>query len=71
LKYEFDIISFIDSCAWGYSDDLLRMLDDEYCLQKESNTLVTQRLEASLGNVYGPVIGNLQLPCDQFKKIRL
>jgi hypothetical protein len=31
----------------------------------------TQRLEASLGNVYGPVIGNLDLPCNQFKKIRL
>lgn len=38
LKREFSITSFIDSCAWGYSNDLLKMLDNEYCYQEESDT---------------------------------
>lgn len=25
---------FIDSCVWGYSDDLLRQIDNEYCVSK-------------------------------------
>lgn len=29
---------FIDSICWGYSDDLLRQIDDIYCYDKESNT---------------------------------
>lgn len=28
----FDLTTFIDSCVWGYADDLLRQLDDEYCV---------------------------------------
>lgn len=31
LKKEFQIISFIDSCIWGYANDLLRLLDNKYC----------------------------------------
>ncbi|MEZ0006499.1 hypothetical protein ABH942_001869 [Flavobacterium sp. 28YEA47A] len=31
----FNIYTFIDSAVWGYSDDLLRQLDDKYC--KNSN----------------------------------
>jgi hypothetical protein len=33
--------------------------------------LLTQCLEASIGNVYGTIVRNLDLPCDHFKKIRL
>lgn len=33
LYKNFGIKSFIDSCIWGYSNDLLRQIDKKYCLQ--------------------------------------
>lgn len=27
----FKIKSFIDSCVWGYADDLLKIIDEQYC----------------------------------------
>ena len=30
----FGISSFIDSCVWGYADDLLKMIDKNYCVNK-------------------------------------
>lgn len=38
LKNEFELTTFIDSCSWGYCDDLLRKIDDEYCYNKRKNT---------------------------------
>jgi hypothetical protein len=32
LKQTFGISAFIDSSVWGYGDDLLRQIDDKYCL---------------------------------------
>ena len=29
---------FIDSCAWGYCDDLLKQIDDEHCEKKDGKT---------------------------------
>jgi hypothetical protein len=33
LSTMFGIQAFIDSCIWGYADDLLKIIDDEYCVQ--------------------------------------
>ena len=33
LKKDFGISSFIDSCVWNYSDDLLKIIDDKYCVK--------------------------------------
>lgn len=33
-----DVNVFIDSQVWGYADDLLRKLDDEYAYSEETNT---------------------------------
>lgn len=30
----FGITSFIDSCVWGYADDLLKIIDESYCVNK-------------------------------------
>ncbi len=30
LKEKFGLIAFIDSCVWGYSNDLLKKIDDKY-----------------------------------------
>ena len=31
----FGITTFIDSCVWGYANDLLRKIDKRYCVQSE------------------------------------
>ena len=30
----FGITSFIDSCVWGYADDLLKIIDEKYCVNR-------------------------------------
>jgi hypothetical protein len=32
LKNNFGLESFIDSCVWGQADELLRIIDEKYCL---------------------------------------
>ncbi len=36
LYDKFGLKSFIDSCVWGYSDKLLKTIDDKYCLSENS-----------------------------------
>ena len=38
LYEEFRLTSFIDSCTWGYCNDLLRQIDDKYCRFENSST---------------------------------
>lgn len=38
LYDEFKLTAFIDSCAWGYCNDLLRQIDDDYCKKKDGKT---------------------------------
>ena len=33
-----NIKCFVDSCVWGYSNDLLKQIDNEYCKNTDSNT---------------------------------
>ncbi len=35
LKHEFGLTSFVDSCVWGYSDELVRLLNNKYSLQRD------------------------------------
>jgi hypothetical protein len=32
LNYNFGLEVFIDSCIWGYANDLLKLIDDKYCV---------------------------------------
>lgn len=43
LKNEFDIDAFIDSTVWGYSNDLLKKIDDNYCVlsKNKKNGMIT------------------------------
>jgi hypothetical protein len=43
LYRTFNIKSFIDSCIWGYSDELLRKIDDKFCLQDDGYYNYTKR----------------------------
>lgn len=38
LKEKFEIKSFIDSAVWGYSDELLKLIDDDYCKNSSMET---------------------------------
>ena len=38
LYSEFGLTAFIDSCAWGYCNDLLREIDNKYCYNEDGKT---------------------------------
>lgn len=38
LKRKFNLSCFIDSLVWGYSDDLLREIDNKYCYNEKNKT---------------------------------
>ena len=42
LYDEFGLTAFIDSCVWGYCDELLKQIDDTYC--KESDETYSYEL---------------------------
>ena len=52
LHKEFQLKSFIDSCIWGRSTDLLRMIDDEYCYNRSTETYSYAKRNRSTSHVY-------------------
>ena len=38
LHDTFGLTAFIDSCSWGYCDDLLKEIDDQYCKNESGET---------------------------------
>ena len=52
LKVSFGLTAFIDSCVWGYANKLLKMIDNEYCYQKETNTYNYQKRNYSTSHVH-------------------
>ena len=52
LSYHFDLVSFIDSTVWGSSDELLKMIDEQYCWQEESGTYNYSKRNRSTSHVH-------------------
>lgn len=52
LFQKFQITSFIDSCIWGYSDDLLSLIDKEYCYRPSTNTYDYDKRNRSTSHVH-------------------
>ncbi|MBF1214182.1 toll/interleukin-1 receptor domain-containing protein [Prevotella melaninogenica] len=52
LKETFGLTAFIDSCVWGYANELLKMIDKEYCYQKETNTYNYQKRNYSTSHIH-------------------
>lgn len=52
LYRHFGITSFIDSGIWGYSDDLLRLLDDAYCYRESTGTYSYSMRNRSTSHVH-------------------
>ncbi len=52
LLQELGLTSFIDSCIWGYSEDLLRIIDKEYCYRPTTNTYSYEKRNRSTSHVH-------------------
>jgi hypothetical protein len=52
LQEQFGLKSFVDSAVWGYSDDLLRILDDAFCYNGSSRTYSYQKRNRSTSHVH-------------------
>ena len=52
LYDQFDLIAFIDSCAWGYCDDLLKEIDDRYCKKADGKTYDYKQRNYSTSHVH-------------------
>ena len=52
LYKNFRIKSFIDSCIWGYSNDLLKILDNRYCLNPSGETYSYQKRNYSTSHIH-------------------
>ena len=48
----FHIIPFIDSCVWGYADDLLKNIDDHYCINTDRKTYCYEKRNGSTSHVH-------------------
>ncbi|WP_282174138.1 hypothetical protein [Cytobacillus firmus] len=52
LKEEFGLTAFIDSCVWGYADDLLKKIDDVYCKNETGATYNYNQRNFSTSHVH-------------------
>lgn len=52
LYEKFRIVSFIDSCIWGYANNLLLLIDKKYCWQEASNTYNYTKRNLSTSHVH-------------------
>lgn len=52
LKDKFGLTTFIDSCVWGYADDLLKKIDDVYCKNEKGDTYNYQQRNYSTSHVH-------------------
>jgi hypothetical protein len=52
LKFGFGLNSFIDSTVWGYAGDLLKSIDDIYCLNDDGKTYSYERRNYSTSHVH-------------------
>ncbi|MBV8875928.1 MAG: toll/interleukin-1 receptor domain-containing protein [Metakosakonia sp.] len=64
LKDNLDVSSFIDSCVWGYSPELLKKLDKKFCL-KESGHYDYDRRNITNGHVNMMLATSLTKMIDQ------
>lgn len=48
----FGLSSFIDSCVWGYSNELLKIIDNEYCYNHGTDTYNYSKRNSSTSHVH-------------------
>ena len=52
LKDKFKLTTFIDSCIWGYSNDLLKDVDNIYCKLSKSSSYSYNRRNQSTSHIH-------------------
>lgn len=52
LKANFGLKVFVDSCIWGYANDLLRLIDKEYCQNPSGETYSYEKRNQSTSHVH-------------------
>ena len=52
LKDTFELTAFIDSCVWGYSDDLLKQIDNNYCFNDKEGSYSYKKRNYSTSHVH-------------------
>ena len=52
LKKELNLNTFIDSCLWGYSNDLLRVIDEKYCIHSNGESFDYDKRNHSTSHVH-------------------
>jgi hypothetical protein len=52
LNNNFGLTAFIDSCVWGYAEDLLKAIDDTYCYNKTNKTYIYKMRNRSTSHVH-------------------
>ncbi len=52
LKTIFGLTTFIDSCVWGYSNDLLRQIDNDFCINNDGQTYSYNKRNYSTSHVH-------------------
>ena len=51
LYEQFKIISFIDSCVWGYANELLEIIDNKYCISHQDSEDEVVRYDYDMRNL--------------------
>jgi hypothetical protein len=64
LHQTFGLMPFIDSAVWGYSDELLKLIDDIYCLNEDKLTYSYERRNGSTSHVHMMLSTALQMMMD-------
>ncbi|WP_437634664.1 hypothetical protein [Sorangium sp. So ce854] len=52
LKNKIGLTAFVDSCVWGFADELLRLIDNAYCYQEQTNTYSYEKRNRSTSHVH-------------------
>lgn len=65
LKEEFGLTTFIDSCVWGYANDLLKKIDDVYCKNKKGDMYDYDQRNFSTSHVHMMLSGALTKMMDK------
>jgi hypothetical protein len=52
LYHQFELKTFIDSSVWGYSNELLKIIDNEYCKNSSGETYSYEKRNYSTSHVH-------------------
>lgn len=69
LWNEFQLVSFIDSCVWGYSEDLLREIDNKYSRRPERGFYDYNLRNHSTSHVHMMLSTSLALMIDKVESL--